>query len=263
MWYELERIFAEHNVKIDKTISLFVGDAAGRKGDHASTDRKWALNVGIPFLTPEEYFLGLKPADFTLPGFHVSSLPSNLPAITPTSTPLLPQPGSPPEIMLFVGFPALGKSSFYRKYFQPSGYIHVNQDTLRTRAKCIKAVEEAIKAGESCAVDNTNRDVSTRKYYVDLAKKLDTPIRCILFSGSLELAWHNNLYRAYNLPEHVASKVPKRDLLPYGAFTSFQQDYEEPTITEGFSEVKKVNWIFEGDDEERRRWSMWLQIDGK
>ena len=34
-------------------------------------------------------------------------------------------------------------------------------------------------------------------------------------------------------------------------------------MDEGFSEVRKVNWVFEGDEEARRRWSMWLQVDGK
>lgn len=37
----------------DKSSSFFVGDAAGRPTDFAGTDRKWALNVGIPFFTPE------------------------------------------------------------------------------------------------------------------------------------------------------------------------------------------------------------------
>lgn len=100
--------------------------------------------------------------------------------------------------MLFVGFPALGKTSFYRKHFYPAGYVHVNQDTLRTREKCIKAVEEAVKEGKSCVVggpfgvvhkrwsektdgstDNTNRDAATRQHYVDLAKKLGVPIRYV------------------------------------------------------------------------------------
>lgn len=46
----------------------------------------------------------------------------------------------------------MGKSSFYRTNFQPEGYVHINQDTLGNRTKCIKAVEEAIEAGQSCAV---------------------------------------------------------------------------------------------------------------
>jgi len=132
-------------------------------------------------------------------------------------------------------------------------------------------------------IDNTNRNAETRRHYVDLAKKLSVPIRfspplsyqiwtalllkclrrCIAFSGSLELAWHNNLYRAFNLPPSAAEKEPKRELLPYNAFTSFRAQYEEPELSEGFTEVKKVNWVFEGDEEERKRWSMWLQIDGK
>jgi len=157
----------------------------------------------------------------------------------------------------------LGKSSFYRTHFAPAGYVHVNQDILKTRDKCIKAAREAVEEGKSCVIDNTNRNAETRKHYVELAKKLNVPIRCVLFNGSMELAWHNNLYRAYNLPPSLMTKEPKRELLPYNAFTGFRAQYEEPSLSEGFAEIKQVNWIFEGTDEERMRWSMWLQIDGK
>ncbi|KAF8136117.1 PNK3P-domain-containing protein [Boletus edulis] len=235
MWYELERIFKEHHVDIDKKTTFFVGDAAGRAHDFTSTDRKWAMNIGIPFHTPEEYFLALPKAPYKLPGFHVSSLPKK------------------------IAFPCLGKSSFYCRHFAPAGYVHVNQDTLGTRPKCLKAAEEALKAGKSCVIDNTNRDAPTRKLYIDLAKKVGVTARCFLFEGSMDLAWHNNLYRAYNQP----SSETRRDVIPYLAFISFRDNYEEPKTSEGFSEVIKLNWVFEGDEEARQRWSMWLQIDGK
>lgn len=267
MWSELERIFGQDGVLIDKSASFFVGDAAGRqytgnKSDFSSTDRKWALNVGIPFFTPEEYFLNLPPhASFSLPGFHVSSLP-DLPVVTPTSSPMLPSSPTQ-ELVLFVGYPCLGKTSFYRRHFQPGGYFHINQDSLKTRDKCVKAAREILRQGKSCVIDNTNRDTSTRKYYIDIAKEHDIPIRCFLFTGSIELAWHNNLYRAYNLPPNVAAKEPKRELVPYIGFTTFRDNYEEPRLIEGISEIKKVNWGFNGTEEERRCWSMWLQVDGK
>lgn len=37
----------------DMTESYFVGDAAGRPDDHSGTDRKWAINAGLKFYTPE------------------------------------------------------------------------------------------------------------------------------------------------------------------------------------------------------------------
>jgi hypothetical protein len=75
--------------------------------------------------------------------------------------------------------------------------------------------------------DNTNRDQQTRKCYIDLAKQHDIDIRwrsfcisfgartdmwrrCFHFTGSLELAWHNNLYRAYNMPPSTAAQQASR-----------------------------------------------------
>ena len=56
---------------------------------------------------------------------------------------------------------------------------------------------------------------------------------------------------------------PARPLIPYSALTGFEHAYEAPSVKEGFGEVREVPWIFEGSEEERRYWSMWLQIDGK
>lgn len=74
-----------------------------------------------------------------------------VPHFIPTSTPILPDPPRQ-EVVLFVGYPCLGKSTIYRRHFQPVGYTHINQDTLKTRDKCVKVLKEALQAGQSCII---------------------------------------------------------------------------------------------------------------
>lgn len=50
---ELESKFKE---PVDRTKSFYVGDAAGRPGDHSADDQGFAENAGVPFYVPEEYF---------------------------------------------------------------------------------------------------------------------------------------------------------------------------------------------------------------
>ncbi|KAJ7242548.1 PNK3P-domain-containing protein [Mycena haematopus] len=245
MWEALERLYAEDGVQIDKASSFFVGDAAGRHHpknpgkakDFASTDRKWAINVGIPFFTPNTTV-------YTF--FHAIA------ACPPAQ-----------EVVLFVGYPCVGKSTLYRRHFEPAGYLHINQDTLKTRGKCVKAVQDALAAGNKCVVDNTNRDAFTRKFYIDLAKEHGIPVRCMWFTSDVSIAWHNNLYRSLALPSSVASREPPREMLPKLAFTSFKDNFEEPELSEGFSQIKKVNWVFDGTVAERKVWARWYHLDDK
>lgn len=61
--------------------SFFCGDAAGRRKDHSVCDRLFALNLEIGFKTPDEFFMGHKPIDFTMPMFNpkefLESAPTN------------------------------------------------------------------------------------------------------------------------------------------------------------------------------------------
>ena len=59
------------------TEAYFVGDAAGRPGDHSGTDRKWAVNAGVKFYTPEVRLSGdCRSKTMNLDQFRNSSLGS-------------------------------------------------------------------------------------------------------------------------------------------------------------------------------------------
>jgi hypothetical protein len=46
----------EPRVTICRERSFYVGDAAGRPGDHSDSDRKMAQAAGLPFFTETEFF---------------------------------------------------------------------------------------------------------------------------------------------------------------------------------------------------------------
>ncbi|KAF1804956.1 polynucleotide kinase 3 phosphatase-domain-containing protein [Mucor lusitanicus] len=251
----------EHNnddVSIDKSQSFYVGDAAGRadgwkpkyKKDHSCGDRKFADNINIAFHTPEEFFLKEAKADFQWRGFNAKEhIASSLPLHTPESTPLAKEAES--EVIVCVGYPASGKSSFVKKHLVPKGYEYVNQDTLKTRDKCIAACQTALNQKKSVVIDNTNPDRATRALYIKLAQNANVPIRCFYFGDNEELSQHNNYYRAVHKPEE------KRDVLSSIAFRTFKSKLQEPATVEGFEEVKRINFVFDGPDNEREAWQRW------
>lgn len=75
------------------------------------------------------------------------------------------------DLVIMVGPPASGKSSFAKDTLVSHGYMWINRDTLNTPAKCLRATEEAMKAGKNVVIDNTNPSRSARADYIDLAKE--------------------------------------------------------------------------------------------
>ncbi|KAG8770396.1 hypothetical protein FRC12_004293 [Ceratobasidium sp. 428] len=301
MWDALVGEYKKEGVTIDKSLSCMVGDAAGRikPKDFSAGDRKLAENIGVRFYTPEEYFKDQKVDLPPMTGFHPSSIKA------PTEPfPVLTSSSKKPELVLFVGYPGCGKSTLFKRHFGPAGYAHVNQDILKTKPKCLKEAERVLSEGGKCVVDNTNRDKNARGEFLAIAKKLKISARCIYFDQEIELAWHNNIYRACHAPvegahttgaesstsaggggqdpssdEEVKSKskgkkpakkssakttnettAELRSVVPWIAYTTFRSKFEEPETSEGFDEVVRVPFVFEGSEEARQRWNMWLDV---
>ena len=260
MWQELiEDYNLEGEGKIDYTKSFYIGDAAGRektdkrKKDFATSDRNLAINIGIAFQTPEEFFLGAETEPYEHAFEPAEFLTARETNVTTTSTtePAFSKKHSQ-ELIIFCGSPGAGKSTWYWTHLQPLGFARVNQDTLKSRDKCLKVARDYLAEGDSVCVDNTNADTQTREHWIKVARDFKIPIRLVRFTAPARLCEHNDSVRALN-PSLMNPE--SRSLLPGIAFSSFKSRMQEPTLAEGFEDITVVDFDFQGTPEQRAIWS--------
>ncbi|ETV98649.1 polynucleotide kinase 3'-phosphatase [Aphanomyces invadans] len=229
------------NLDVDLANSFYCGDAAGRpkaagksKKDFSCADYKFALNVGIAFSTPERFFLkstlGLhcNPESFELGHDPRSLLQTEHAAFQVAST-------DSQELVVLVGSPASGKSSFCKAYFSTHGRI--NQDTLKTLAKCKAAAQDMLSQGKSVVIDNTNRDIKSRAEWIAMARDHNVPVRAFYLDLPKALVFHLKEFRM--LTSSDASKPTVPDMVIHGFFKNVQV----PTVAEGFASVVHVPFV--------------------
>lgn len=238
------------NVVPDLSQCIFVGDAAGRpasparhrgKKDFSCSDRKFARNIGISFATPEEFFMGEKVAEFDWDSADPAEYPEDSAAEEAAAEAAIGKQKQ--EIVVLVGFPASGKSTFCERHLVPRGYVRVNRDTLKTQEKCMKAAQAALSSGKSVVIDNTSPSIESRKMYVDLGKKVGVPVRCFRFDADEKLAVHLNYLR-----ERITNGASPH--VPTIGYCTYKKKLEEPTTAEGFVDIVHIKFIakFDSDD---------------
>ena len=133
---------------------IYIGDALGRPQDFSDSDRLFGEAISSSKIyAPEDMF------------------PSTL----------LPIFESKKEIVIFVGAPGTGKSSFYMKNLEKT-HIYICQDILKTKANVLKLLKKSILTGKSIVIDSTNPLLETREVYYNLAKEYDYNIKVLYFA---------------------------------------------------------------------------------
>jgi hypothetical protein len=92
--------------------------------------RDLAANIGIRFLTPEEFFRNESTEAYEHVFVPAKVLEEPRAQDATVSAPFTKK--SPQELVIFCGSPGAGKSTFYWDVLQPLGYERVNQDILKT-----------------------------------------------------------------------------------------------------------------------------------
>lgn len=135
---------------------FFCGDAGGRKGDFSDSDLEFAKTCGIKFKVPEKVFKQ-KPL------------------------PIFPQTH---HMIIFVGMPGVGKTTFYNQNLKSLGYEWINQDNLKTHKNCLTKLDMATVCGVNVCIDATNPKRETRDEYRDIAQKEGYTVTVIYFTGN-------------------------------------------------------------------------------
>lgn len=215
---------------IDMKLSFYCGDAAGRRTDFSSSDRYFAHNIGLKFLTPEQFFLGKemdKISDpYDSPEFNVKNVNQNL---------LKQIIGDGKRLIVLTGMPGSGKSTL-SSTLEKNGFVVICKDVMKTKA--VKEFEKAIIANKNIVVDCTNPDVESRKKWLSGLNLGGYKKVSVHVSTPLIVCRHQNALRV----ELGVTDQPVPDIV----YNIYKKKFVTPDKTEGFDEVYEYPYVYSG-----------------
>ncbi|WP_308003412.1 AAA family ATPase [uncultured Chryseobacterium sp.] len=129
------------------------------------------------------------------------------------------------QIIIFIGIPVRGKSSFYKELFFNS-HIRISMDLLNTRNKEGKLLQYCFETHSKIVIDNTNVTRESRRKYIEPARQNKYEIIAYYFESSIQDCLERNKYRKDSISE-IGIKAKYKDL-------------EKPSIEEGFDKIFHV-----------------------
>ena len=131
------------------------------------------------------------------------------------------------ELVLFIGIPGSGKSTFYAQRFLNT-HVRVNRDMLRTETRERILIEACLRAKQPFVIDNTNVTREKRAAYIAAAKKANFRVVGYFFDCGVDEALKRNEQRS------------GKARVPNVAIFSMAKRLELPKRDEGFNGLFRV-----------------------
>lgn len=148
------------------------------------------------------------------------------------------RPSTRPEVVLLIGLPASGKSTFFRARLAAT-HEHVSKDLLGHRRGVTRTLRERVEAslrrGASVAIDNTNATVEERARWLALGRVRGARLVGYYLDAQVRDCVARN--RARPSPERV----------PDAAIYVTAAKFKKPSMTEGFDDLRRVRVLSAGD----------------
>lgn len=136
-----------------------------------------------------------------------------------------------PELVIFVGLQASGKSTFFRERFATTHEL-VSKDLFcnnkNRKRKQEQLIEAALGAGSSVVVDNTNPTVEDRRPPIELGRGLGARIVGYYFDSTVRGCVGRNRRRT------------GKDRVPDVAIFATAKKLVPPSLSEGFDELYRT-----------------------
>lgn len=135
------------------------------------------------------------------------------------------------ELVIFVGLPGSGKSTYYQANFAAT-HVHVSKDLMgkgkSADTKMFVMIRDALAAGKDVVVDNTNPTIQVRAPLIALGRQFGAHVIAYYFDCAPKVAVVRNEKR------EGKAKVPK-----VAIFVAAKK-LQAPNVNEGFDEVHVV-----------------------
>lgn len=201
LWKLLEQ--NNGSVKINLNESFYVGDAVGRNNDINDYDTKFALNIGIKYYTPDEYFDSCK-VKINVPEHPLNLVINNLQEMDYSFFDQCQK-----KLVILVGPPSCGKTTWCKQN-KFKNYAIIDQDTYKIKSKVIHLITSLLLENKSVIINKRNELEKDRKEFIDIAKEHNATPVIVLFDIPKKLCKHICVYREITeeveIPSIIISK---------------------------------------------------------